>query len=273
MIRPALIAALFLTGAVATPVVLVSNTTAKSPNASTSSTNGQGPKDGPDDATCDVTGVHTSYDAAYSPNNEGDYRISNVKVAGVDASCSGAQLEVTLFNGPTPIGTRTKTAGSDPTVNFEMTPPVPASSVDRVRVQITGGTTPVPGECRPFTTDRRKFGTLGDDANLVGTSRSDLMYGLTGNDRMRGGPNPDCIDGGEGNDKLFGEEGDDFLLGQAGLDELDGGNGRDRLFGGAENDILRGGSGNDHLDGGDGSDTCVGGIGTDTFSGCESITQ
>ena len=64
---------------------------------------------------------------------------------------------------------------------------------------------------------------IGTDLNndLVGSAKSDLIWGLIGDDR------------------LYGKGGDDTLYGGAGNDLLDGGIGRDVMFGGAGNDTYR----------------------------------
>jgi Ca2+-binding RTX toxin-like protein len=230
---------------------------------------GQGPPAGSDDATCEVSGVHTSFRTAYDPEAPGTYRVDAVVVSDVDTSCAGAEVTVVLLDdGGSAIAVGTGTVGPSASVDVTTSPPPAASLVARVQVDVRGGTVPVPAPCGAFAPDRRLFGTVGDD-DLAGTSLRDLVYGLAGADTIAGGPNPDCIDGGAGDDHLRGETGDDVLLGHAGADTIDGGNGRDQLHGGPGDDHLRGGTGNDLLDGGDGVDHCEGGGGKDTFVGCE----
>ncbi len=228
------------------------------PAASTSSTNGQGPPSGPDPVLCEVTGVRTSYNSTYDQTS-GRYLIQQVTVSDLDSACDGATLGVQLRDGSAVVGSGSGTVGASSTMQVAMTPPAPAEAVVAVHVALRGGTVPLPAECAGFRADRRAYGTVGNDA-LVGTSLSDLMYGLGGNDNVRSGPNGDCVDGGAGHDTLDGESGDDVVIGGDGNDKLSGGNGRDKLHGGSGNDVLNGGTG---------TDECISGGGTDTFVGCE----
>jgi uncharacterized repeat protein (TIGR01451 family)/CSLREA domain-containing protein len=98
-------------------------------------------------------------------------------------------------------------------------------------------------------------GTPGDDLNLRGTDRPDVIQGLGGNDIINGGDGRDVICGGEGKDTLRGGDGDDTLLGE---------NGNDTLFGGDGKDALNGDAGTDVCNGGDGKDT---GINCETMTG------
>jgi PKD repeat protein len=64
-------------------------------------------------------------------------------------------------------------------------------------------------------------GTSGNDNNLRGTSRSDVIASLGGDDRIAGLG---------GNDLLCGDEGNDNMDGGSGNDILDGGDGNDELM-------------------------------------------
>lgn len=102
--------------------------------------------------------------------------------------------------------------------------------------------------------------TLGDNLenlNLVGpTARRGNGNGE--DNEINGNFRDNILRGFGGNDELNGEFGDDELHGGNGNDALNGGRGADDLFGGAGADTLNGGRGNDSLTGG------VGG-GVDTF--------
>ena len=82
---------------------------------------------------------------------------------------------------------------------------------------------------------------------LLGTNRSNVLYGDAGADH---------IDGRGGNDDIEGDQGTDRLLGGRGSDDIQGGVGRD---------WLDGGSGNDYLSGDEGADVVMGGGGNDVF--------
>lgn len=101
---------------------------------------------------------------------------------------------------------------------------------------------------------------------LIGSSKSDQLYGYAGNDTFKGGNGHDQIYAFTGNDTLNGDAGDDWLI---------AGEGKDRLSGGTGNDLLNGGMGRDTLAGGSGADlflfivpeeTTVGSSGRDTIS-------
>ncbi len=108
--------------------------------------------------------------------------------------------------------------------------------------------------------------TLGND-NIVGTSQSDFIHGLTGNDTIAGRGGDDAINGYDGDDELFGDGGNDDLDGGDGNDELFGGGGNDDIFGDVGNDTIKGQAGDDDLHGGDGDDKFFGGNGNDTVFG------
>lgn len=90
--------------------------------------------------------------------------------------------------------------------------------------------------------------------NLLGSTLSDVVYGLDGDDTMNGLNGPDYLDGGAGNDKIYGSGGNDTLLGGEGDDLLLGTNGKNMLFGGAGDDVLDTGRRGSTLLGGDGAD-------------------
>ncbi len=113
------------------------------------------------------------------------------------------------------------------------------------------------------------------DAEVVGTLNDDILLGSARSDRMFGG---------DGWDVISGLDDDDILYGNAGLDTLDGGDDDDILYGGKDDDLLRGGDGDDALFGGlnsdpayvlrdgvvvllDGRDTLSGGAGNDLIYG------
>ena len=102
-------------------------------------------------------------------------------------------------------------------------------------------------------------GTDGNDGDLVGTPRSDIIFGLNGND---------TIEGLGGDDKLCAGEGEDAVSGGVGDDRLYGGADADRLAGGDGADTLIGFKGDDSLDGGDGTDVCPSDAG-DRATACE----
>ncbi|MGH2807062.1 MAG: calcium-binding protein [Actinomycetota bacterium] len=77
-------------------------------------------------------------------------------------------------------------------------------------------------------------GRNGNDANLRGTRRADVIAarggidtinGLGGSDIICAGPGGDFIFGGGGNDRILGQGGDDVMTGEAGGDSLVGGKG------------------------------------------------
>jgi hypothetical protein len=91
-------------------------------------------------------------------------------------------------------------------------------------------------------------GTNGNDIDLRGTNRSDIIFGLNGND---------TIAGLDGDDKLCGGEGEDTLIGGGGVDRLYGGADNDHLLGEGDDDTLIGFKGADRVDGGAGVDACA----------------
>jgi len=100
-----------------------------------------------------------------------------------------------------------------------------------------------------------------EDLVLIGTRRSDELFGDSGDD---------LILGLRGRDLLFGKDGDDFIFGGRGRDKIFGGEGDDSLFGGRGRDMIYGGAGDDLIDGGRGPDIMEGGEGDDTFINVQS---
>ena len=97
--------------------------------------------------------------------------------------------------------------------------------------------------------------TFANVENVVGSARTDSLYGDDSANRLDGGAGDDRMAGWYGADELYGEEGADRLYGNAGNDVLDGGVGNDFLSGGPGADTLSGGGGADSLDGDTGADT------------------
>jgi Ca2+-binding RTX toxin-like protein len=87
-----------------------------------------------------------------------------------------------------------------------------------------------------------------DVENVLGTPKSDKIFGSAFNNRLVGG---------NGNDSLVGNGGADFLDGGRGNDSLEGGDGRDNLHGGAGNDSLVGGLAKDKLFGDGGTNVLL----------------
>lgn len=85
-------------------------------------------------------------------------------------------------------------------------------------------------------------------ANLLGSSRNDVLSGDAAINQLFGR---------RGNDQLRGLDGDDELWGEAGNDVLDGGDGDDLLSGGGGADLMRGGAGNDAYDVDDAGDRVI----------------
>ncbi|MFH1329882.1 MAG: polysaccharide deacetylase family protein [Actinomycetota bacterium] len=107
----------------------------------------------------------------------------------------------------------------------------------------------------------------GDNDDLEGTIRDDVIWAGAGNDRIEAGPGDDVVCAGPGDDLVVGEGGRDTLLGGGGADVMDGGSGNDSLAGGPGADHLLGGMGDDRVAGAQGDDTLAGGPGADTLNG------
>lgn len=101
---------------------------------------------------------------------------------------------------------------------------------------------------------------------LLGTEKTDLIDGLTGNDTLLGLGGDDTLLGSVGADSLDGSSGNDSLTGNAGRDTLLGDGGNDILEGGAHGDQMSGGTGDDTLDGGTGRDTAIYGGGQQNYN-------
>lgn len=221
------------------------------------------------EGSCDVDGVTVAYETDYrSTPDAAAYRVTSATVDDIAPTCQGATLQVELLDGTEPIATGSAIVGTDASSSVDLIPAGPAEAVDGVRVEIAGGSVPVPSECAQMRLDTVRVGTTGPDV-LPATNDRDLAFGLDGNDEMAGGNLNDCLDGGPGDDQLDAGTHDDVVLGGTGNDTLTGDVGKDELYGGSGDDTLDGGQGNDHLDGGDGHDRCTGGQGKNTFAGCE----
>lgn len=102
-------------------------------------------------------------------------------------------------------------------------------------------------------------------AIVIGTRRSETLYGTEGDDEIYGFGGNDFLEGYSGNDLLDGGDGADTLRGRAGDDTLLGGNGDDNMWGQKGADYLDGGAGKDLLWAGADADIQIGGAGADTF--------
>lgn len=126
-----------------------------------------------------------------------------------------------------------------------------------------------------FAVAQRASEGPGNDS-LVGTFRSDVLFGGLGNDTINLGVSgqtggDDIAVGGGGNDLITAIRGDVVAYGNEGRDNLYGGSGNDVLMGGDDDDLFRGGLGNDFLRGGSGNDTLSGGGGQDSFEGGDGV--
>lgn len=205
--------------------------------------------------SCDVDGVHVTYDASYraTPAPAG-YRVVTVDLEQVSPTCSGATATAELLGGGSSLATAATTVvGSTATITFASPPR--ASDVDGVAVVLAGGVTPVPAACASMAFDHRIVLT-GDADTYAASKDRDLVHAGAGADRIDGGNKADC------------------LAGQAGDDALDGGNQDDVLLGDDGDDTLRGGAGDDVLIGGPGTDRCEGGPGRNTYDpSCEVVVR
>jgi Ca2+-binding RTX toxin-like protein len=104
---------------------------------------------------------------------------------------------------------------------------------DRDTLEITVNEPPPPS-CEGQTTTI--VGTSGNDNNIRGTSRSDVIAGLGGDDRIAGLGGNDLICGGGGNDRIEGGAGNDKVSGESGNDDLIGGPDTDTANGGLNAD-------------------------------------
>ena len=116
----------------------------------------------------------------------------------------------------------------------------------------------IPGASEPALAAKPRCD--GQKATIVGTAKSQTMFGTK---------RDDVIVAKGGVDRIFGEGGDDVIRAGPGNDVVDGGAGRDRIFGAFGNDELKGGSGKDLLDGSSGEDACYPAAGGDRVMRCE----
>jgi Ca2+-binding RTX toxin-like protein len=95
------------------------------------------------------------------------------------------------------------------------------------------------------------------NAIIKGDNGDDTVIGSEKSDKIYGGDGMDSLVGGKGNDRINGDEEDDTLRGGKGADSIDGGDGKDVLTGDEDNDdldadddvfvdTLTGGAGIDH---------------------------
>jgi pullulanase-type alpha-1,6-glucosidase len=138
--------------------------------------------------------------------------------------------------------------------------PIQASSADPVvgtsSFDPGTGTFTVPARTTAVFVQRQDI----PECTVLGTARSDQLFGSNGADVM-------C--GLAGNDRMFALGGADLVLAGDGDDVVVAGAGADTVHGEGGNDVLNGGAGDDTIDGGPGVDVCVGGPGRDTTEGCE----
>jgi hypothetical protein len=99
-------------------------------------------------------------------------------------------------------------------------------------------------------------GTSGDDI-LVGTDKSNTMYGGAGNDILIGGSGTGYIYGESGNDMIYAGSGNCMVYGGDGNDTIYAGSKGSKLYGEAGDDTLISGQKSDYLSGGAGNDTYV----------------
>lgn len=85
-------------------------------------------------------------------------------------------------------------------------------------------------------------------AEVIGSSRNDVIEGDDEDNLLRGGSGPDRLTGFGGNDRLYGGAGNDILSGGPGDDRLFGEGGDDAIFAGTGSNYIDGGTGNDRAD-------------------------
>jgi len=122
------------------------------------------------------------------------------------------------------------------------------------------------------------YGTSGPDT-ICGMNGKDVIYGLEGNDTIHGNNSSDHLVGGPGDDFVYGGNSNDFLFGYDDDDIEDPAEVEDEAGGGDFNqddvvdaldtdiDHLEGGNGKDELNGGPNGDDLSGGNGKDTLRG------
>ena len=109
--------------------------------------------------------------------------------------------------------------------------------------------------------------TLRADKVTLGSSKGDVIRGISHGDFVIAGLGDDVISTSGGNDVVLAGRGDDFANGSVGSDLLSGGRGNDTLRGSAGSDFLAGNADDDLLGGGDGNDVLVLGTGFDRANG------
>lgn len=228
--------------------------------------------------SCDVDGVSVGYSPTFVASRTAPgYRVAAASIRDLSNTCSGAQLTVTLSDGVRNLTSATvvATGAATQTVSFASTPL--ASQVASVAVQLSGGTLPIPAQCKNQSFDNVRTGTTGNDV-LQGTNQRDLIFTEGGDDTVQSLEGNDCVSAGRGTDKVTAGNGNDVIVFAAGVpagktqvmagngDNLiqlgDGGstvtvgNGANQITGGAGNDTLTLGNGANRVDGGLGVNTC-----------------
>jgi hypothetical protein len=187
---------------------------------------------------------------------------------------------------------------------------------DRVNCTVSGATKLVVemgggGDYTEFLTfavavDVEVYGEGGDDLQLWGTGRDDLidggdgddgLYGFGGDDTLYGGPGEDELEGNAETDDIHGGPGIDVVTfsgtdvkvslddlpndGPAGdgdnvrsdVEDVEATNGDDELVGSAAGNILWGFNGNDSIDGGAGADIFQAGDGNDSIMSRDGLAE
>lgn len=219
--------------------------------------------------SCDVDGVRVSYASQYAP---AEYRVDDVTVRDISSTCGGAEVSVTLSDQndvPLADGAATAQLPANGPATFALSLPNGgplARSVYNVDVEIAGGTTPIPTGCTVNRFDFTYVGDLTDDANIIGTNGSDLIYGLSGDDTITGMNGKDCVVGGEGNDTMTGGNHVSFVDGGAGNDTITLGNASNMVIGGSGTDTIKVGNGDNKITVGTGANTVAMGNGKNTVT-------
>ena len=187
---------------------------------------------------------------------------------------------------------------------------------DRVNCTVSGATKLVVemgggGDFTEFLTfavavDVEVYGEGGDDPQLWGTGRDDLIDGGVGDDHLHGFGGDDTLQGGLGEDTLTGYAETDDISGGPGIDlvtfsgpdvnvslddlpndgpagdgdnvhsdveDIEATNGNDVLAGSAAGNILRGFNGDDAIDGGAGADIFEAGDGNDSIMSRDGLAE
>ena len=198
---------------------------------------------------CDVTGVDVGYETAWQPSPAPGQHV--VTTATVDAiqqpSCEGATLKVVLRQGATDLGSSIATIGTATTQTVTFSPGTPAAPVDSVFVELAGGYTPVPPECKQIKLDSIILGTTGNDT-VVDTKGANLVYLLTGTDTVHANGKADCIVNNDGGDHITGSNGNDVVLLTGDGNVVNAGNGEDTIYvGNGNGNVVDGGNGNKNV--------------------------